>query len=105
MVNGVNNMLEKVIIKKLTKYLREEGWLCWKTHGSPYTPVGIPDLCALKDGIFIAIELKIPKKKPTPVQLAWIADINDHGHYAFWADNLPAIKYLIDGICQNSPTR
>lgn len=91
-------MKEKVLVSKLTKYLRDDGWLCWKNHGSIYFSAGTPDIMAMKDGIFIAIELKVPKKKPTPVQLAWIADINDHGHYAFWADNLPAIKYLLGGL-------
>lgn len=98
-------MVERDLIRKLMVTLRADDWLCWKNYGSIYAPVGLPDVCALREGVLIMIELKVPKKKPTPVQLAWIQDINDHGHYAFWADNLPAIKYLIDGICPSTPSR
>jgi len=91
-------MKERAIQHKIVLYLRANGWLVWKNHGSQFSPAGLPDLCAIKDGLFIAIEVKVPRKKPTPVQLAWIADINDHGHYAFWGDNLPGIKYLLEGL-------
>jgi len=94
-------MHERTLQHKVVAYLRANDWLVWKNHGSQFSPTGLPDLCAIKDGIFLAIELKMPHKKPTPVQLAWITDINDHGHYAFWADNLPGLIYLIDGICLN----
>ena len=94
-------MKERPLQQKVVTYLRANDWLVWKNHGSQFSPAGLPDLCAIKDGLLIAIELKVPSKKPMPVQLAWIADINDHGHYAFWGDNLPALKYLIEGICPN----
>lgn len=98
---SLKNMNERTLQSKLTAYLRANGWLVWVNHGSIYMPAGLPDLMALRNGIFIAIELKVPGKKPTPVQNMWISDINCQQHYAFWADNLPAIKYLLDGIINN----
>ena len=45
--------------------------------GGPFTPAGIPDLIGCVDGLFFALEVKLPKKssKPSGIQLETIRDI------------------------------
>lgn len=44
---------------------------CFKVHGGPLTPVGIPDILGVVDGLFFALETKMPRSdsKPTERQL------------------------------------
>ena len=84
----------------------------WITLGFP----GLPDIIGqLRDGRVLAIEVKVPGKKPTDEQLEFIQCVNDNGGLAMWADDasqvwlklaepeditsssLSAIKQLPDG--------
>lgn len=46
----------------LTK-LRKEGVFCFKIHGGPMMMVGLPDIIACVDGLFVAFETKTPEKR------------------------------------------
>lgn len=48
-----------------------------KVHGGPYQPAGIPDLMLVKDGRVIWMEVKQPGKKPTPIQVRRMAEIEE----------------------------
>lgn len=56
------------------------GWW-FKVWGGPFTPAGIPDLLGCVDGMFFALEVKLPKKssKPSAIQLEVIRDIVTKG--------------------------
>lgn len=93
-------MLEKDIVNDILKYLREHG--CWaeKMHGGPFMRVGIPDILmcipyqklSTNPGLFVAIEVKQPGKKPTPVQVQCIEEIRAAGGVAFVATSVEDVK-------------
>lgn len=49
----------------------------------PSTGPGHPDLFGVAAGRFYALEIKLPKEKPTPVQLARLGDLRRAGAYAW----------------------
>lgn len=69
---------ESRLQKKIQDRLRREvgGWW-FKQHGGPFTPAGIPDLIGCVEGLFFALEVKLPRKssKPSAIQLETIRDI------------------------------
>ena len=51
-------------------------------------------LCCIR-GRFVAIEVKVPGKKPTPRQTSTIAQINSAEGVAFWTDSLDYTKLML----------
>lgn len=49
------------------------GWLEYHTHDSRHSTRGFPDLILVRDGVMLAVELKIPPDLPTPEQERWLA--------------------------------
>lgn len=54
----------------MRKHLESKGAWVFKVHGgdNPYQEVGIPDLLCCYLGCFLALEVKLPGEKPSPVQ-------------------------------------
>jgi hypothetical protein len=49
--------------------LREQGAFCWKNHGGPTMMAGLPDIAGVYQGLFFAIETKMPEgKEPSAIQ-------------------------------------
>lgn len=73
----------------------------WVQKTGHYIPLsagekGISDIIGLtKDGKFLAIEVKAPKKKPSQEQLDFIDRVNEKGGIAFWTDNLDKVMEII----------
>lgn len=59
---------------------------------------GNPDIIALIDGIYVAIEVKQPNKKPTNLQLSRINKIKQAGGIAFVAHSTEEAKIELDKI-------
>ena len=70
---------ESGIVRKITKYLRDRGWLVEKLHGSIYQRAGLPDLFALKDGKIAFFEVKRPKGKVSAIQEYTLKELKEHG--------------------------
>ncbi|SEA05261.1 holliday junction resolvase (hjc) [Eubacterium aggregans] len=70
---------EKQFELKVRRFLEGRG--CWvlKTWGGGMQRSGIPDLLVCCDGLFLGIELKAERGKPTPLQLWNIDKIKDAG--------------------------
>ena len=55
------------------------------------------------NGLFVAIELKVPGKTPTPLQHGFIEDINRLNGLAFYCDTvegvMTAVKYVREHYC------
>lgn len=50
---------------------------------------GLSDIVGqMKDGRFLAIEVKVPGKKPTEAQLDFIDTVNTANGLAFWCDSV-----------------
>lgn len=60
---------------KVLDWLKEQGWKAWKNHGNIYTDGGMPDVMAIKNGRFVAFELKMPGGTATALQSKWIREL------------------------------
>lgn len=84
--------LEKTIEARVTKWAKQEGWLCEKVK---FGNGGYPDRIYMKNGITAFIEFKRPGKKPTPLQLERIRELNAHAIHAIWTSSSDhAIEWL-----------
>lgn len=73
-------MREKYLQSKILKALRDFGGWWVKYHPGPrYGQPGVPDIIGCYQGIFVAMEVKRPGEKPTPLQAATIKDIRQLG--------------------------
>ena len=75
-------MNESELVTKIKKALKNKRGGRWvKIHGGPYQEAGVSDIIGCYNGIFYALEVKLPgkEKKLTPIQKAFIEDINASG--------------------------
>ena len=88
---------EQDIQTSIMNYIKSIGGLPIKQNQiGIYAQKGVPDILACVKGKFVAIEVKRPKQKPTPIQYAWLEAIKKAGGVAFWADNLEDVKKELD---------
>lgn len=72
--------LQRRIQKALKKAFPGSWW--YKVWGGPFTPAGIPDLVGCVEGLFVALEVKLPnnrRSKTSEIQDATILDIQKAG--------------------------
>lgn len=75
---------EKNFENKIKHYLTEIGaWFIKYWAGAEYTKSGIPDILVCLNGIFLGIEVKAPKGKPSILQIINIREIRKSGGVAF----------------------
>jgi hypothetical protein len=94
-----STLTEFQIQKQIAEYLRKKNIPFFRTNvsyrkGQPIAKesVGVPDIVGvLPDGRFLGIEVKLPGKKPTLLQEAWIEAVNRHKGIAF-------IAYSVDDV-------
>ena len=66
---------ERQIQRTVGRYLAQRGAWELNTHSMGYQRRGVPDLIACLDGRFLALEVKRPGRKPTPLQARTLARI------------------------------
>lgn len=59
---------EKQFENKVKRYLKSKGIWHVKYFANSFTPIGIPDVLAVVNGRFVAIELKAEKGKTSALQ-------------------------------------
>ena len=70
---------ERLVKQKVKKILQEnEAWFCMPV-GGPYGKRGVPDILALIDSMFLAIECKSGNNKPTELQKQQLRKIRTAG--------------------------
>jgi Holliday junction resolvase len=93
---------EKAIVEAIKRLLKKRGAWVVKFHGGgqgPYkTRVGVPDLLCCYRGRFLAIEVKQPGKKPSPIQEHEIGKILDAGGIAIVADGVPDVEATLNEV-------
>ena len=72
-------MKEADIKKLITDYLQYTGWLVIRMPPSIYSSKGIPDLCTMKNGRTIWLEIKSARGRLTPEQNTLGKLIRDKG--------------------------
>lgn len=86
---------ESAIHGRIKRWLKENGWVVWKNHGSAYSEAGLPDLMAVRDGVFLALEVKGPKGRTTKVQEKWLREIHEAGGVAAVVRCVDDVKEVI----------
>ena len=89
-------MDEKSLERKIVKYCRDHDYMCMKLSGMNQR--GQPDRLILKDGIALFMELKGAGKKPTKLQLRYLAKLQAHGFHACWVDSWDGFKSKIKEV-------
>ena len=79
-VTGNEQKSVKPIIRKL---LTQHGWFWWATPATMYSQSGITDLCAVKAGMFMAVEAKFGRNDPSPTQMGYLNSVRAESHFAF----------------------
>lgn len=97
---------EKDLEDKVKRFLRDNG--CWYVKywgGGGYTKSGIPDLLVCCEGVFLGVELKAPRGKPSDLQLKHLHRIRDSGGLAvlLYPRDLELFKNLIRAIRKGKP--
>lgn len=111
-------MLEREIQKSCLDYLKMRGILCWRSNNIP-VPLkgggfrrfnglrGVSDILGMfiqsvdvKDekipmGLLLAVEVKMPKKHPSPEQEAFLQEVNNGGGIGLCVHSL---EELIEGL-------
>jgi hypothetical protein len=92
-------MLERDLTTTILRYLRTlPQCFCWKEHGGAYGTAGIPDIIVCFRGQFVALEVKQPGGKPTPLQTATIAKIKAAGGAAAVVTSVAEAKAIIEEL-------
>ncbi len=74
---------EKDVKAQIKKLLGKHGWFYWMPPANGYGKSGIADILAIKDGVFVAIEAKFGKNKPSPMQSAFLMSIKAESGFGF----------------------
>lgn len=89
-------MKESQLIHSIRKYLATlPECFCWKEHGGQYGTAGIPDIIVCYKGRFVALEAKVGKNQPTPLQAATIEQIRKAGGTAAVVRSVDDVKDVI----------
>lgn len=71
---------ETRLVRRIVKALKKEvgGWWA-KIYVGPFQQAGIPDLLGCVDGLFFALEVKMPGEEPSDIQVKTMRDIRNEG--------------------------
>lgn len=84
---------EAKLVAKIRKYLEDEyDMLTFKYHGGVYSHVGFPDIFGIYKGHFVAFEVKVPGKKPTPAQIRMLDLMAQHGAWTDWVTSIEDVE-------------
>ena len=93
---------EKTFENRIKRYLKSKGIWHVKYFANSFTPVGIPDVLAVVNGRFVAIEVKAENGKTSPLQEHNIKEIQRCGGIAIVLrpSGFEEFKKLIEELLQ-----
>lgn len=74
---------EKKVKQLIKQLLDHHGWFSWMPPGNGYGTVGVHDHNCFKSGVFLTIEAKYGRNKPTMQQCAFAAQIIANDGFSF----------------------
>ena len=91
---------EAKVKKKVYKILKEKGAYYFSPIMNGFGKMGVPDVIACYRGVFIGIECKAGKNKPTPLQQKNLDDITKEGGLAYVIneDNVNLVEVVIQKL-------
>lgn len=91
---GKTKVTEGDILRQIRDFLRTHGWKVVRFHQSLGSERGIPDLCAIRGGHTVWIEVKTPKGRLSAHQQAWLQDLEEHGGWWIVARSVEDVEHL-----------
>ena len=88
---------EKSITAAIRRYLKSIGAKVEKQHGGRFGKSGVPDLLGCYQGRALALEVKRPGGKPTPLQLKELSEWQQSGAITAKVESVEDVKKLIEG--------
>jgi hypothetical protein len=96
---------ESKLSRAIMAAMRSRGAFVWKNHGGPTMMTGLPDITGVYQGLFVAVETKMPEgKEPTPAQRLRHAQIWDAGGSIIVARSVADVTAWMDRIDDGSAT-
>lgn len=91
---------EKNFENKIKKFLAEQGAWVLKTWGGGMQRSGVPDLICCVNGVFVGIEVKASRGKPSDLQQYNIAWINKSGGVGviLYPEGFETFKKIVKGV-------
>ena len=72
--------LESSLVSQILRTLNAlPGCYAYKNHGGPMVTAGLPDIVCVHRGRTVFLEVKLPGRKPTPIQIHRIAQLRAAG--------------------------
>ena len=102
-------MSEQTLQTSILKWLnRQPGCIARNRHIGPMDTAGDPDITGCWNGYHLEIEVKLPGKKPRPLQVKRLAEWRDAGAIAFTATALCEVerefgRYRIGELVSEGP--
>lgn len=101
---------EADVKKQVKKLLDKHGYFWWSPPANGFGKIGVSDINAIKNGVFIAIETKFGSNKPTLHQKAFLDSIRAEKGYGFvvseaniaWLEEfLTVFGRAVEGVMKN----
>ena len=89
--------LESELQKYCLKRLKEKPDTMWFKTNDRFTS-GISDIIGSMYGVFVAIELKVGKNQPTPLQTLFLGEVAKTGGFACVARTWGEVKNLLEEV-------
>mgnify|MGYP001159271187 CR=1 FL=1 len=83
MVKTVQYTNEADVKRRVKKLLEQHKWFWWMPPANGFGRTGIADFNALRGGVFIAVETKFGKNKPTPMQIGFLESVQAESGMSF----------------------
>jgi Holliday junction resolvase len=74
---------EKDVKAEVRKLLARHGWFWWMPGANGFGAQGVADFLALRGGVFMAVETKFGKNRPSHLQRAFLESVAVEGGFAF----------------------
>jgi Holliday junction resolvase len=94
--------LERDVKADIKKLLDEHAWFWFSPAANAFGKSGVSDILAIRDGMFIATEVKrgAGAPKPTANQIAFLQTVKAHKFFAFVVNEarLPHLKAFLEAL-------
>ena len=97
----IEKAIQEAIIKRLKEDFDEVAWVMTvnpglTVYGRKSVAAGTSDIIGqMKDGTFLAIEVKVPGKSVTDIQKKFLQTVKDNGGTAFMCDDERKLETLL----------
>lgn len=74
---------ERDVKQTVKKLLDKHNWFWWMPPANGFGKAGIADFNAVRGGVFLAVETKFGKNKPTAMQVGFLKAVQSESCFAF----------------------